>query len=60
MFGFIGDLAKATVGVVIKTPLAIAADIVTLGGSITDTREPYTTSAVKEVMKNVSNATRPD
>ena len=60
MFGFIGDLAKAAVGVVIETPIAIVADVVTMGGALTDKDEPYTATAVKGVMKNVENATRPD
>jgi len=60
MFGLLGDLTKAVVGVVIETPIAIAADVVTMGGVITDKNEPYTVSALKDVMKNVENATRPD
>ena len=58
MFGFIGDLAKATVGAVVETPLAIAADVLTLGGAITDKDEPYTATALKNVMRNVENATK--
>ena len=60
MFGLLGDLTKAVVGVVIETPIAIAADVVTMGGVITDKNEPYTVSALKDVMKNVENATRQD
>lgn len=60
MFGFLGDLTKAVVGVVVETPIAMVADVVTLGGSMTDKKEPYTASAIKGVMKNVENATKPD
>jgi hypothetical protein len=60
MFGMLGDLAKAAVGVVVETPIAIAADVLTLGGSLTDKDEPYTATAVKNVMQNVENATEPD
>ena len=60
MFGILGDLTKAVVGVVVETPIAIAADVLTLGGSITDKDEPYTATALKGVMKNVENATKPD
>ena len=60
MFGILGDLAKAVVGVVVETPLAIAADVLTLGGAITDKDEPYTATALKDVMKNVENATNPE
>ena len=60
MFGILGDLTKAVVGVVVETPLAIAADVLTLGGVITDKDEPYTATALKKVVENVENATKPD
>lgn len=59
MFGMLGDLAKAAVGVVV-TPVAMAADIVTLGGELTDRKESYTESTLKDVVKNLENATKPD
>jgi hypothetical protein len=60
MFGILGDLTKAVVGVVVETPIAIAADVVTMGGALTDKNEPYTATALKGVMQNVENATKPD
>ena len=60
MFGFIKDLTKATVGVVVETPIAIAADVVTMGGALTNKSEPYTATAVKKVVKNVENSTKPE
>ena len=60
MFGILGDLTKVVVGVVIETPIAVAADMLTLGGSITDKNEPYTATALKGVMKNIEHATKPD
>ncbi len=60
MFGLLGDLTKAIVGVVVETPIAIAADVLTLGGLITDKDELYTATALKGVMKNVENATKPE
>lgn len=60
MFGFLGDLTKAVVGVVVETPIAMVADVVTLGGTMTDKKEPYTASAIKGVMRNVENSTKPD
>jgi hypothetical protein len=60
MFGILKDLTKATVGLVIETPLSVAADIVTLGGALTDKREPYTATAIKKVVENVENAAKPD
>lgn len=60
MLGLLGNLTKAVVGVVVETPIAVVADVVTLGGSLNDTKEPYTATALKGVMKNVENATKPD
>lgn len=59
MFGLIKNLTKAAVGVVVETPLAVAADVVTLGGSLTDKKEPYTATAVKKVVENIEDATDP-
>lgn len=56
MFGMLEHLVKATVGVVIETPIAIAADIVTMGGAITDKDEPYTATAIKDVVGHVEKA----
>lgn len=55
-----GSLLKAVVGTVIETPLAVAADVLTLGGAITDKKEPYTASAIKRVMQNIEDAADPD
>ena len=60
MFGLLGNLAKAAVGAVVETPVALVADVVTLGGSLTDKKEPYTATAVSKVVENVQNATKPD
>lgn len=57
MFGILTSLTKAAVGVVIETPVAIAADVVTLGGSVSDKKEPYTVTAVGKVVDNVSSIT---
>ncbi len=57
MLDLLGNLAKAAVGVVIETPLAVAADVVTLGGTLTDRAEPYTVEAVAKVVDNVQKAT---
>jgi len=60
MFGLIENITKATLGVVVETPIAIAADIVTMGGVLADKDEPYTATALKKVTENVANATDPD
>ena len=51
------SLLKAVVGVVIETPLAVATDIVTMGGALTDKNEPYTVTALKKVIDNIEDAT---
>ena len=58
MFMMLGDLAKATVGLVIETPIAVVADVVTMGGALTDKDQPYTATALEKVMENVENATK--
>ena len=47
MFGMLSDLAKAAVGVVIETPIAVVADVVTMGGALTDKDQPYTATALE-------------
>jgi hypothetical protein len=59
MFGLLNDLVKATVGVVVETPVALVADVVTMGGALTDQEKPYTAQALEKVMDNVENATKP-
>lgn len=58
MFGMLESLAKAAVGVV-TVPAAVVADVVTLGGSLTDKDRPYTADAVSDVVQNLENATDP-
>ena len=58
MFGILEDLTKAVVGIVVETPIAIVADVVTMGGVLTDKDESYTTTAIKGVMRNVEHATK--
>ena len=58
MFGMLGDLAKATVGLVFETPIAVVADVVTMGGALTDKDQPYTATAHEKDMENAENATK--
>lgn len=53
------SLVKAALGVV-TIPVAIAADTITLGGSLTDRKRPYTAEACSDVVKNLKNATQPE
>lgn len=59
MLSSLASLTKAAVGAVVETPIAIAADVVTLGGSLTDRQRPYTAEAVSKVVKNVADSTKP-
>lgn len=58
MFNLIEDLAKAAVSVV-TVPVAVAADVVTLCGAMTDKDKPYTAEAISDLVKNLENATKP-
>lgn len=58
MFGILTSLTKAAVGAVLETPVALVADVVTLGGSLTDKPQPYTAEALSKVTKNIAEATR--
>ena len=59
ILGTIGDLTRATVGVVVETPIALMADVATMGGVLTGKDESYTASALKNVVENVKNAAKP-
>jgi hypothetical protein len=54
------SLFKAVVGVVVETPVAMVADVVTLGGALTDRDKPYTAEAIEDVVQNIHNATDPN
>ena len=60
MFNILEGLAKAVVGVVVETPVAVVADMVTMGGLLTDKDKPYTATALKNVIENIENATKPE
>lgn len=59
MFGTLKNLTKAAIGIA-TTPITIAADVVTLGGSLTDKDEPYTATQMRQVVKSVQQAADPD
>lgn len=52
-----GNLLKAAVGLLIETPIALAADVITMGGACTERDEPHTVSALRKVVRNVEKAT---
>ncbi|MCP3729264.1 hypothetical protein M9978_02385 [Sphingomonas sp. MG17] len=51
------NLLRAAVGAA-TMPLDLAADVVTLGGALTDRDEPYTATKARSVMANVADATK--
>jgi hypothetical protein len=57
-FDIAESLTKAVVGVVVETPVALVADVITMGGVITDKDQPYTATALQGVVKNVKDATK--
>lgn len=59
MFGMLGSLAKATVGVVVQAPIALVADVVDLGGALTDRPQPRTVDVIEGVLKNLNDAADP-
>ena len=59
MFGMLESLTKAALGVV-TIPVGVVADVVTLGGALTDKDQPYTANAVSDVVKNLADAAKPE
>lgn len=59
MFGMLESLAKVAVGAV-SLPVTAVADVVTLGGALTDKEAPYTYEAIADIIDNLVNATKPD
>ncbi len=53
------NLLKAAVGVV-KLPVDVAADVVTMGGALTDRPKPYTAKGVADIVENLNRATDPN
>ena len=53
-----GNLLKAVVGVVVA-PVAMVADVVTLGGTLTDRNETYTGEALGNILDNLDKALDP-
>ena len=52
------SLFRASVAVV-RIPVSVVADAVTMGGALTDREEPYTATAARDAMKNLEDAARP-
>jgi hypothetical protein len=52
------SLAKAAAAVV-TVPVAVVADVVTLGGTLSDKGESYTADALSDMVDNLKDATNP-
>lgn len=50
------SIFKAVLGIV-TLPLDIAADVVTMGGAMTDEDQPYTVKKLGNIYKNIDEAT---
>ena len=53
------SLLKAAVNVV-TTPVAVMADVITMGGALTDQDQPYTASQLSDLMQNIKDAGKPN
>lgn len=54
MFDLLTKTVKLAVNVA-TLPVSVAADVVTMGGAMTDRDEPYTAAHAKRVMTNVED-----
>jgi hypothetical protein len=52
------NLLKAAVGIV-TTPVTLVADVITLGGALTDKEVPYTYSQCETIIDNLVKAVDP-
>lgn len=58
MFGMLESLVKAAAAVV-TVPVAVVADVVTMGGAMTDEKQPYTATAISDFVQNLQDAATP-
>lgn len=55
MFGIVKSLFKCIVGVLVQTPAALVADLVTFSGALTEKDRSYTEDVLENVMRNFEN-----
>lgn len=56
MFGILGNIAEIAAKTVVALPVAVVADVVTIGGVLTDKPEgTYTGNIVNSICKNIEN-----
>jgi hypothetical protein len=59
MFGMLESITKAALGAA-TVPVGVVADVVTLGGALTDQDKPYTAQAVSDFVQNLEDASKPE
>lgn len=59
MFGILKSAVKAA-SAVVDVPVSVAADVITLGGALTDKERPYTAEAAERLVRNVKDMSDPD
>ena len=52
------SILKAAVAVV-TVPVDVVADVITMGGVMTDQDEPYTAQKARKIMRNIDDAVNP-
>lgn len=60
MFKIIEGLAKAAIGVAVVVPASVIADVITMGGVMTERNKTYTEEAISDAMDNLKEATKPE
>jgi hypothetical protein len=58
MFNMLTSLTKAVVGVAV-TPVAVAADVVTMGGLLVDKKTSFTGDTLKATAENLKDTIAP-
>lgn len=59
MFGILSSLTKATLGVVVETPVSILHDTVSKGVMLSDD-DWKTENAIRKILQNLEDATDPE
>lgn len=57
--GIFDSLVKAVVNVA-TVPVFVVADVVTLGGALTDKDKPYTAETISDLVENLKDAGSPE
>ncbi len=58
MFDILKSATKAAIGIV-TLPIDVIADVVTMGGLLTEKNRPYTADKAIKIMKNIKDVVEP-